>query len=724
MTVLGALREEIIDAHRGRAELLKWKLILVAALGTVGLGFNVEPWKRADITMEPEKVLSTYLLLCLIPLICVYVDSLCQHLYLRTIVIGTFFRNYHNRKGSDIDWFCEYEAFCEMTRREQVKRNSIKERIVLFLEELGSANFSNIIGLFFGKNTKIKPFSLEDLAMEWATIFLSSAVLVFAISLWRNMESLCGGPIRTCNKSALGSIDLHLIPIFIFFSGTIGIILSMYIKKQFKRKSAQLSSSAESFNQEITDSRKKFSKCAESNRRGIVMTEFGKYQVNNLVIEKLIRSEYGGNSLTAAWQFLIAQDTLKFVTTNQLFPAASTADSENTGYKYVWVRDNVYVAYAHYIMGEYNTAVQTILGLMTYFQKFSFRFTNIIDDPNLKEQVMQRPNIRFNGETLEEIDEDWEHAQNDALGYFLWLYSTLAAQPETESLIAIDEPSAEMLSKFVLYFNAIRYWEDPDSGHWEEGRKISASSMGPVIAGLEALKSLVLSNRLTLDVSSVSEDPEAFISQLIEKGKAALNEILPWECRTPENKRRYDAALLYLIFPLKVVTKSQAETILADVKEALTGDYGIARYSYDSFWCRDFQDLDKSIQTAKYTGREAWLEEHNRAVKRGEEAQWCIFDPIISAIYGEWFKESDDDKYLELQTFHLNRALGQITGEGNTVDAGAGNNEPVDIPAYRCPALYYIQHDDYVPNVSTPLLWTQANLCIALKLMERSLSQI
>ena len=109
-------------------------------------------------------------------------------------------------------------------------------------------------------------------------------------------------------------------------------------------------------------------------------------------------------------------------------------------------------------------------------------------------------------------------------------------------------------------------------------------------------------------------------------------------------------------------------------------------------------------------------------MQRGKESQWCIFDPIISAIYGEWFQASGDAKYLKLQTLHLNRALGQITGENNTVDTGKGNNEPVKIPAYRCPELYYWQHGEYVPNVSTPLLWTQANLCIALKMMERNLA--
>ncbi|MGB7488046.1 MAG: glycoside hydrolase family 15 protein [Phormidesmis sp.] len=466
-------------------------------------------------------------------------------------------------------------------------------------------------------------------------------------------------------------------------------------------------------------------------------------QVHSSAIAPLLKAEYTQADLAAIWQALAANQTLKFVTTqHHLFPAAATADADNTGYRYVWVRDNVYVAYAHAVMGQHPAAVETLAGLTAYFKQFQFRFDNIINQPELKEQVMQRPHIRFDGEHLSEIDEDWEHAQNDALGYFVWLYCRLAMQDETRPSVGLsamrsptdgltDSPEdgsansttdGQMLQRFVAYFAAIRYWEDADSGHWEEGRKVSASSIGVVVAGLKALRSLLAADTVNLDVRSALESSTDLISQLIEKGETALNEIFPWECRTPETERRYDAALLYLIYPLNVFSQSQAEVILSDIKTSLTSEYGVQRYPYDTFWCRDFQDLDKSIQTAKYTRRERWLAEHNRTVQRGEEAQWCIFDPIMSAIYGEWFQSSGDSDYLALQTLHLNRALGQITGEGHTVLAGQDSHEPVQIPAERCPELYYIQQDEHVPNVSTPLLWTQANLCIALKLMERSLA--
>jgi phosphorylase kinase alpha/beta subunit len=101
-------------------------------------------------------------------------------------------------------------------------------------------------------------------------------------------------------------------------------------------------------------------------------------------------------------------------------------------------------------------------------------------------------------------------------------------------------------------------------------------------------------------------------------------------------------------------------------------------------------------------------EERDALAKPGEEAQWCIFDPIISIIAGRRYLFTGDSIDLERQTRHLNRSLGQITGPG------CPQGE------MRCPEAYYLEHGSYVPNDHVPLLWTQANLWLALLAMEKS----
>ncbi|HHP7230464.1 MAG TPA: phosphorylase kinase [Xenococcaceae cyanobacterium] len=352
-------------------------------------------------------------------------------------------------------------------------------------------------------------------------------------------------------------------------------------------------------------------------------------------------------------------------------------------------------------------ALKNVKTLMAYFQKFKWRFEAIIDqrvDPN---EVMERPHIRFDGHNLSEIPQQWQHAQNDALGYFLWFYCQLARK----KLLKLQPEDREVLALFPFYFQAISYWQDEDSGHWEEARKISASSIGVVIAGLKSLKLLISDPDLAIDCRYQAELVTVeFLNELIDTGTTALNKILPAECIQPHPQNRpYDAALLFLIYPLQVVEAAMSEQILELVINHLQGDYGIRRYLKDSFWCRDYKDLPEAIRTSISSEREQWLQEHGRKLREGEEAQWCIFDPIVSVIFGRKFHQTRQPEYLEQQIRYLNRSLRQLTSK----DCQLG---------FKCPELYYLQNGNYIPNDATPLLWTQANLRIALKIMEDSLT--
>ena len=94
-----------------------------------------------------------------------------------------------------------------------------------------------------------------------------------------------------------------------------------------------------------------------------------------------------------------------------------------------------------------------------------------------------------------------------------------------------------------------------DSGHWES-TEISASSIGTVVAGLEALL-------------LVHEPPDAFRgSRLIDPGDSDADLARAWPTGArrdpavtnalsskPGQNRRYDAALLFLLFPLDVIKK-------------------------------------------------------------------------------------------------------------------------------------------------------------------------
>ena len=384
-----------------------------------------------------------------------------------------------------------------------------------------------------------------------------------------------------------------------------------------------------------------------------------------------------------------------------LYPAVGTGSlrEATSGYTNVWVRDNIHVAYALLRDGQTQRAARVARQLARYFRAHSRRFRQGILRPRLFRDPMQRPHIRFNGSTLKELPVEWSHAQNDAMGYFLWFYCLLI----DEGVIPIAEVDRGLLSLFVLFFKSIRYWQDEDSGHWEEIRKVAASSIGTVVAALERLDRLLTRETVVLRKERGLPRVDArMVRRLKRQGETALSGILPDEClqRHEQKRRRYDAATLFLIYPLQVVDAETADAIVDAVTGSLQGVVGIKRYLRDSYWAADFRErvLD-SERTADYSCDQS---KRDTLHKHGREAQWCIFDPIVSIIYGRRFRQTGRARDRTRQRHYLLRALAQLTDD-------QGDYLPL-----RCPELYFLEEGRFVPNDHTPLLWTQANLLSAL----------
>lgn len=418
-----------------------------------------------------------------------------------------------------------------------------------------------------------------------------------------------------------------------------------------------------------------------------------------------IRDHYTVDEIADLKCFLNEKGTFHFpVLPTGLFPAAHlSARGEYTGYDKVWVRDNMHVAHAHYVTGLPEVAVRTVRSALDYFGKHRHRFEAIIHGETDPGNPMNRPHIRFDGRTLQEVEDDWSHAQNDALGYLLWLACRMAI----DGALLLTADDLRLLALFPLYLRTIRYWQDKDSGHWEEKRKVEASSIGVVVAALRALQTLLATRGIGSIVTNGEPVAASTLDILIGEGERALGTILPAECVDPVDYRAYDSALLFLIYPLGVVSPAIEEAILDNIETNLKGDHGIRRYLGDSFWCADYDLLMSESKRTCNVSED--MSARDALVKQGEEAQWCLFDPIISTIYGRRFLTKGDPADAEKQLHYFNRALSQLTGEDG------------DFPPYLCPELYYLRRNCYVPNDVTPLLWTQANLMIAFEAMQLSL---
>ena len=613
---LESLRAEILVSEKARIELLQYKLIAVASLAAIGLGFG--DYNGTEIKVQADFVL------CIIPFVCAYVDLLCYHNTIRILVIASFLK--HNGDP--------YEEY---------------------IEKLGKA---------YKKDGVRYLFNMEDLALYWSSLGLSFLLAIYSAIPFFSIEK-----------------DITKGMIFLT-AGLLAMFISRFTKKSFKAHEKALDYSVD--------------KVKEMSTHHLIPP-------HNSLLEKYIKDTYSVQNVKNISSLLFQKYTFCFShLENGLFPAANLQnESEYTGYSNVWVRDNIHIAHAHYINGCNEIAVKNVTTFAEYFIKHQWRFEKIISGELDFNDPMNRPHIRFNGNSLEEINQKWSHAQNDALGYFLWLFCKLY----NDKVITVTQQQSQLLALFVLYFDKIKYWQDQDNGHWEEAKKTEASSIGVVVAALTELKRVVQHKKnIQYNDKIISAN---FLNEMIEKGWQSLKKILPAECIQVEKKRPYDAALLFLIYPLDIIQdESMEDKILKNVFEHLQGDYGIHRYIGDSYWSADYKEKLKPEQRTIDVSDD--MSSRDSLLQTGQEAQWCVFDPIMSVIYGKKYQKTKKQQHLQLQTYYFNRSLAQLTPE----------NSPFG--GFKCPELYYLENGNYVPNDTTPLLWTQANLWIAFKFMEQN----
>lgn len=144
------LRDEILQSERSRSDLLKWKLGLTGVVGATGLGFSG--------TTEFEHA---NLVLCIIPLVCVYVDLLCLHLTLKMLVIGRFLASLESSDPT-LNAVASYERFVQLAREAPLgtKTESTERR-----------RTGNV-------------FALEEWALSGSTFVLSLALVGYGLFLW------------------------------------------------------------------------------------------------------------------------------------------------------------------------------------------------------------------------------------------------------------------------------------------------------------------------------------------------------------------------------------------------------------------------------------------------------------------------------------------------------------------------------------------------------------
>ncbi len=277
---------------------------------------------------------------------------------------------------------------------------------------------------------------------------------------------------------------------------------------------------------------------------------------------------------------------------------AASCKNASTGYDKSWLRDNFYECLAFETINDWDTVEKTYESILCIFLKHEYKIdAAIAKKPQYKHEYIH---ARFNPETFDEFWEDWGNKQNDSIGAILFRIGEL--EHHHKRTILKDENHIRIVNKLVKYLQSIRYWEDLDSGMWEENEEVHASSVGACVAGLESINKLEKIN--------VPQD-------LIDKGKQALNSLLPRESKT----KFVDLSLLSLIYPYNIVNEPQRKEILENVEYLLLRNKGVIRYKNDHYYNKN---PDGYSEEAEWTFGLSWLAIIYEKLENKQKAKYFI----------------------------------------------------------------------------------------------------
>lgn len=260
---------------------------------------------------------------------------------------------------------------------------------------------------------------------------------------------------------------------------------------------------------------------------------------------------------------------------------AASKKGEGEGYDKAWLRDNFYECLAFEVLGDLETVQKTYRAILDIFKKHEYKIDHAISKkPEASHQYIHP---RYNPQTFDEYWEEWGNKQNDSVGCILFELGEL--EKKHKGLIVQTDDDRRVLQKLVWYLSTLQYWQDPDSGMWEENEEVHASSIGACLAGLISIQ----------NVEGI-EVPE----RLIENGRRALESILP---RESEGKF-VDLALLSLIWPYRLTSEAQTKLILDHIEYHLLRERGVIRYKGDRYYN---SNEDGWSEEAEWTFGLSWL---------------------------------------------------------------------------------------------------------------------
>ncbi len=261
--------------------------------------------------------------------------------------------------------------------------------------------------------------------------------------------------------------------------------------------------------------------------------------------------------------------SIQIIKDNQYKSGSYIASPDFEPYRYCWLRDGTFTAYAMDIAGENDSAERFYRWANDVIRRYSNKIENIFKKLS-KHEIINPNDFLHTRYTLEgyESNHKWENFQLDGYGTWLWGLTQHIKFTSNENLFIEFKESINIIKKYLSLL-----WDHNNYDCWEENlEKVHISTLACIYGGIKEISQFYSD----IELSQLTNKIKEFVLN-----RGVVNNHFVKYIGTNE----VDASLLWLSTPFRLVeTDEKVMLNTVDIIEKDLVKNGVHRYKNDTYY--------------------------------------------------------------------------------------------------------------------------------------------
>ncbi|SKA93081.1 Glycosyl hydrolases family 15 [Caloramator quimbayensis] len=266
----------------------------------------------------------------------------------------------------------------------------------------------------------------------------------------------------------------------------------------------------------------------------------------------------------------IVEKSIEIILKNQHITGSYIACPNFDTYKYCWLRDGSFTAYAVDLYGYYDSAEKYFDWVDRVIKIQRDKVDEIVKMTEKNEPLLNFDYLptryNLNGEAE---DDEWPNFQIDGYGTWLWALAQHILLTGNRELIFRYSDSIKITIDYLLLL-----WRYPNYDCWEEnGDKVHTSTLSCVYGGLKSISEFIEDERIN---NTLDEIKKFITSKCLLDGRLVKY----------EGSKCVDASLIWTSVPFGIFNPKDTiiENTIREIENKLVHNFGTHRYAEDTYY--------------------------------------------------------------------------------------------------------------------------------------------